>query len=171
MILSDEKTQEVRLMVEAGLTPAEAAKLTGVPVKVISALKRKHHWKPEAASVAVREAEHFDMEQAEAEALTLQTEASGLKAAGLDYVNRLFSVLSVKILAQKKMPQIKSWKDVKIIDDILRRAAGLDDNKGNPAGKVLINLGVIAGGKIPEAAQPKEQEINPDNQPQKYVEA
>jgi hypothetical protein len=153
MIVSDEKLEELRVMLEAGLTPAEAENLTGVPVKEIRALKKKHNWKASAPSVAVREAELLDMAQAEAEVLTTKAADNGLKAAGTEYTNRLFGVLSAKMLTLKKLPPIKSWKDVKIIDDILRRAAGLDDNNGNGSGKVLINLGVIAGGKIPEAAK------------------
>lgn len=152
MIVSDEKLEELRVMLEAGLTPVEAENLTGVPVKEIRALKKKHKWKASAPSVAVREAELMDMAQAEAEVIAAKASDNGLKAEGTVYTNKLFGVLSAKMLSLKKLPPIKSWKDVKIIDDILRRAAGLDDRNGNGTGKVLINLGVIAGGRIPESS-------------------
>lgn len=169
MIISDAQIEELKWMAEAGLTPAEMEGLTRIPAKEIRALKKKHGWKASAPSVAVREAELMDMTQAEADAITTKAENNGLKAAGAEYASKLFGTLSAKMLALKKLPPIKSWKDVKIIDDILRRAAGLDDGNNGGGGKVLINLGVIAGGRMPvapaAAAAPREVTLEqPENE-------
>lgn len=154
MILSAEMVDQLKILVEGGLTPAEIEAATGIPRKETVALKRAHRWKVDPSAVATREIDRRDVEEVERDQILTEAD-NDLSEAGEDHAKKLFATLSAHVLGLKKLPAIKTWKDLQIADSLVRRAARLDVGENGGGNKTVINLGVIAGGRmLPIATTP-----------------
>jgi len=168
MIISNELTEQIKILVEEGRSLKDIASLTRVPTTEISALKRKNKWQVSAAAVASASAAPDLPEEEDQEANRILAEVENdIAVGGRNHANRVFARTSAKLSSLKKLPALKTWRDIEIADRIARRAAGLSDKEdgGGGGGKVLINLGVIAGSFKPSGETEPQQvtviETNP----------
>jgi hypothetical protein len=162
MIFSEEMLGQLQILVEGGLSATEIEESTGIPRKEIQALKRTHRWKVDPAAVASRELDVMDVESADREKIIADVDAGGaIAAAGEGHATRLFAKVSAHLLSMKKLPAIKTWKDVQIADTIARRAARMDTGDGGGGNKTVINLGIVAGGRMLPIATPVPTPLKP----------
>lgn len=55
------------------------------------------------------------------------------------------------------LPPPKNWRDVKIVDDMMRRSSGLDDVEQSP----MINIGLLSGPDT-EVVVEEQSDVNED---------
>ena len=143
MIFAPSTADQIRLLTLGGKTPKDIAAVFELPLKEVRALIKREKWEPLedivlTTSVVEAAEEKSEMEKA------MVVVSDSLAEGGKDHAKAVFSKVTAALKTLKKMPAIKTWKDVQIADSVARRAAGMDNDRGG-GGKTIINLGGLAG--------------------------
>jgi hypothetical protein len=151
-MITPPKIQEtVKTLIEAGRSLSDIAEVTEIPVKEIAAMKRRNKWKPKPAAMLAEQEQEQESEEASVEAAEVlaKTEQS-LLSGGREHSEMVYKKVNSALRALKKLPPLKTWKDIEMADRIARRAVGLDKEG---AKNTIINLGIVSGGFAPKPAK------------------
>lgn len=149
MIVPPKVQETIKTLVEGGRAVADIAQVTGIPVKEVTSLKRKNKWKPQAKVMLALQEQIQKEAETEATAVLAETEQS-LLAGGREHAELVFKKVNGALRSLKKLPPLKTWKDIEMADRIARRAVGLDKEG---ARNTIINLGIVSGGFTPKPAK------------------
>lgn len=149
MIIPEKTQQTIQTLYEGGRSIKDISEVTGIPVPEINTLKRKGQWKKSEGLMIALQNEIQKGETSEAQEIMLAAE-SAMSSGGKEHAEMVFKQVHASLKALKKMPPLKTWKDIETADRIARRAAGMD--KENGGGNTIINLGIVAGGFRPREA-------------------
>jgi len=126
----------VKVSYLAGLTPKEIAQRFGIAENTVSTKVCKAGWNKiikEAVKTVVPDNKILEK--------TAEILEMDWKAKGAGHRAHVFKIAH-DALKKASLPAPRSWKDAQIADNMARKAAGLDEEKGNTA---VVNIGWMHG--------------------------
>ncbi len=151
MIIAPAVVQQIKLLWESGQDAAAISAAMGISTKEINALKKKGQWTRKSGLMLSHAKAKNKVAKADAASVLAEVMA-GDKGAAKAHATAVFVMTSAALRGIKTMPKIKSVKDFEIMDRVARRSIGLDKDSSN-GGATVINLGIVAGGFVPQRAE------------------